>query len=248
MFSEKLKKRIQNPQFTGFFKEKEAKERMMRLAEGSAGELKKGNIVSLYLLVDEMDGVIADARFQVFGNPELIGAADTACELLLRKNYDQARRLSAELIDQFLRDKDGRNAFPKQSSFILNLVIDAIDEAARKCMDIPISDVYIAPPISHESGESTQYPNWNELSMEQKMDVIKEVVANEIQPYIELDAGGVEVLRLEGNQVHIAYSGSCTSCHSATGATLDAIQQLLRTKIYPDLVVVPDMSFLTHEN
>ncbi|HSX04708.1 MAG TPA: NifU family protein, partial [Rhabdochlamydiaceae bacterium] len=78
----------------------------------------------------------------------------------------------------------------------------------------------------------------------QKLSVIKEVVAKEIQPYIELDAGGVEVLKIENNQVHIAYSGSCTSCYSATGATLEAIQQLLRAKVYPELTVIPDMSFL----
>lgn len=244
MLSKKLKSRIENPKNPGFFKEEDAKARMMRLAVGRAGDLKKGNCVSLYLLVDEMDGVIADVKFQVFGEPALIGASDAACELLLRKNYDQARRLSAELIDGYLRDKEGQHAFPKEASFHLNLVIDAIDDAAQKCMDIPISNQYIAPPIAHEIMEGSEYPNWSGLSSEQKCAVISDIVAKEIQPYIELDAGGVEVLKVEGNEVHIAYSGSCTSCHSATGATLDAIQQLLRVKIYPELVVVPDMSFL----
>ena len=244
MMSKKLKSRIENPKNPGFFKEQDAKARAMRLAIGQAGDLKKGNIVSLYLLVDEIDGVIADAKFQVFGEPPLIGASDAACEILLRKNYNQARRVSAELIDKYLQDKEGEPAFPQKASLHLNLVIDAIDEAANKCMDIPISDNYMAPPLSYETMENAEYPNWNNLSAEQKCQVINEVVVKEILPYIELDAGGVEVQKVSGNEVHIAYSGSCTSCHSATGATLDAIQQLLRTKIYPDLVVVPDMSFL----
>lgn len=248
MLSKKLGERIDNPRFVGFFKENEAKEQMMRLAVGSAGSLKEGNRVSLYLLVDEMDGVIADAKFQLFGEPALIGALDAACELLLRKNYEQGKRLSAELIDQFLRDKEGRSAFSKDALPLLNLVLDAIDKAARECMDIPISDIYIAPPISSINQEGSQYPNWNELSSEQKKEVISDLVAKEIQPYIELDAGGVEVLKVESNEVHIAYSGSCTSCHSATGATLDAIQQMIRNKIYPDLVVIPDLSFLTQDH
>ncbi|HSX03982.1 MAG TPA: iron-sulfur cluster assembly scaffold protein, partial [Rhabdochlamydiaceae bacterium] len=212
LYSRKLRERIENPKNAGFFKEKEAKARLMRLAIGTAGEIKKGNQVALYLLVDEMDGVIADVKFQLFGDSALIGAADAACELLLRKNYDQARRLSAELIDKYLQDKEGRNAFPKEAAFHLNLVIDATQAAAQKCMDIPISDSYIAPPLSHEMLEGNEYPNWNGLSPDQKLSVIKEVVAKEIQPYIELDAGGVEVLKIENNQVHIAYSGSCTSC------------------------------------
>lgn len=244
MMSKKLISRIEDPKNPGFFKEREAKERMMRLVIGQAGDLKKGNIVSLYLLVDEMDGVIADVKFQVFGEPALIGASDAVCEILLRKNYNQARRISADLIDKYLQDREGQPAFPKEASFHLNLVIDAIDEAAQKCMDIPISDSYVAPPMAYETMEGTEYPNWNGLSAEQKYVVISDVVVKEILPYIELDEGGVEVLKIVGNEVHIGYSGSCTSCHSATGATLDAIQQLLRTKIYPDLAVVPDMSFL----
>ncbi|HSX12447.1 MAG TPA: NifU family protein [Rhabdochlamydiaceae bacterium] len=247
LYSRKLKERIENPKNGGFFLLEEAEARLMRLAVGKAGEIQKGNQVALYLLVDEMDGVIADAKFQVFGAPALMGAADAACELLLRKNYDQARRLSAELIDKFLQDKEGKSAFPQENGFHLNLVLEAIDDAARKCMDIPISDSYVAPPLAHENLESSQYPHWMQLSAEQKLVVLKEVVVKEIQPYIELDAGGVEVLKVEEHQVHIAYSGSCTSCYSATGATLDAIQQLLRAKVYPDLVVVPDLSFLKQE-
>jgi NifU-like protein len=244
LYSKKLKARIENPKNVGFFEEKEAKAKMMRLAIGKGGDLKSGNQVAFYLLVDEMDGVIADVKFQMMGDSALIGAADAAAELLLRKNYDQARRLSAELIDKYLQDKEGKEAFPKECFSYLNFVIDAIEEASQKCMDIPISDAYVAPPIHNELGEISQYPNWEGLSADQKLDVIKRVVATEIQPYIELDAGGVEVLRIEDNQVHIAYSGSCTSCHSATGATLDAIQQLLRAKVFPGLVIVPDMSFL----
>ncbi len=241
-YSKKLKKRIESPKNVGFFKKEEAKARLMRLAIGAAGT--ERNKIALYLLVDEMDGVIADAKFQVLGDSALIGAADAACELLLRKNYDQARRLSAQLIDKYLQDKEGSDAFPKEVASHLNLVIDAIEEAAQKCMDIPIADGYSAPPMANEHTESGQYPHWEKLSLEQKLTVLKEVVANEIQPYIELDAGGVEVLKVVNHEVHIAYSGSCTSCYSATGATLEAIQQLLRAKVCPDLVVVPDMSFL----
>ena len=65
-----------------------------------------------------------------------------------------------------------------------------------------------------------------------------------MRPYIALDAGGVEVLNLvDDHQVLIAYQGSCTSCYSAVGTTLSYIQQVLRNKVHPSLVVVPDIDF-----
>lgn len=232
---------IESPQSVGFFTEKEAKAKGMRFAQGTAGSVKQGALVTLYLLVDEQDGVIADAKFQSLGNTLLIAAADIVCELLLRKNYDQARRLSAQLIEK--KVEEGTLGFPKEAASLLNLVIDAVDEAVQVCMDIPIADGYIASPIESEAkGEAREYPGWQTLSTQNKLAVIKEVIQREVAPYVELDAGGVEVLDLKNErEVIIAYKGSCTSCYSATGSTLNAIQQLLRQHVHSDLVVIPEL-------
>lgn len=210
------------------FTDEEAKAKNMRLCEAKLSGL------TLSLLIDEEDGVVADAKCAVYGPYDLVAAANAACKLLLRKNYMQARRLTAELIE-----KEVGILAPNA----LNFVIDAIDEVTEECMDIPIEDVYIAPPDMGK-GERTVYPNWEKLSDAQKKAVLSEVVEKDIQPYVELDAGGVEVVKVVDNRVTIAYSGSCTSCHSATGATLDAIGNILRHKIYPDLMVMPDLSLL----
>ncbi len=227
----------------GYFTQEDARERMTRLAVGKAGDLTKAKCVHFYFLVDLSDGVIADAKYQVFGPPALIGAAESACELALRKNYEQARRFSADLIDKQLRDKDGEHAFPEESAWALNLVLEAIENAAEQCMDIPIADAYLAPPISPQEmdfSEKREYPGWRELSSVQKMAVLEEVIAQDIRPYIELDAGGVKVIDFIGErEVVISYQGACTSCYSATGATLNSIQEILRAKVFPDLVVTP---------
>ena len=68
----------------------------------------------------------------------------------------------------------------------------------------------------------------------------------EVQPYIELDAGGIEVPELKnGQEVVIAYQGACTTCPSSTGATLNAIQEILRARVHPSLTVKPDLSLLS---
>jgi len=241
-FSRKLTLRIESPRHSGNFVSEEVKARGMRLAIGREGEVHEGHALALYLLVDESDGVIADAKFEAFGPTALIGAAEVACELLIRKNYDQARRLSADLIDKQVRDKSDEDAFPNDVSVYLNLVLFAIEEATMQCMDIPLSDVYVATPVAVSYESNGGYPGWKELSQKQKIALIEEVIASDIRPYIELDAGGIQVINLvEDRELIIAYQGSCTTCHSATGSTLTAIQQILRAKISSDLFVTPDL-------
>lgn len=244
-YSKKLNAKIERPRCVGFFTKHQSEERSMRLAVGQEGAIKEGNLIVLYWLVDPDDGIIVDARFQVYGQSALIGAAEIACELMVGKNYDQARRISSELIDKQVRDRPEISAFPKETSPHLNLVLGAIDQAADLCMDIALPTNYIAPPAPMDIGEVLEggYPGWENLSKEKKLTLIEEIIARDVRPYIELDAGGIQVLDLiNGNEVLIVYQGSCTSCFSATGTTLSYIQQVLRGKVHPSLVVVPDLS------
>ena len=213
------------------FAEEDAKVKGMRVSNGAVEH--EGLSIEMSLLVDEEDGVIADVRVNPFGPTGLEKVAAAAAKLLIRKNYMQARRLSSELIEKELKGA------AKHSH--LNLMIDSVDAATESCFDIPIDDVYVAPP-EMESGERTVYPGWENLTDGQKKSVITEVMERDVVPYVELDDGGVEVTKVEDNRVTIVYSGNCTSCYSSTGATLDAIGNILRHKIYPDLMVVPDLS------
>ncbi len=243
-YSNLLTERILNPRNVGSFKENTGALQEMRVVTGHAqsGE----SHIHFSLVVDETDGVIADAKFKAFGESALIGAADAACEVLLRKNYDQARRLTADLIDRKLRDFTQIPAFPETAHSILNLVLAAIEEAAEKCTDIPLKDPSVTPPVPQSESAEGGHPNWHLFSPDEKLDHIKEVIREEIQPYIELDAGGIEVSSFNDEQeIVIAYQGACTTCPSATGATLDAIQQILRSRLHPSLVVKPDLSLLS---
>jgi NifU-like protein len=245
-YSKKLVQRIEQSRHGGYFTAEEAQERGMRLVVAKQGEPCEGHWIHLYLLVDESDGVIADAKFQVLGPSALIGAAEAACELLMRKNYDQALKLTADLIDRQVRDKVDMPAFPVESFAFLNFVLDAIEQAAVQCVDISLAEGDIPTPIDVKASSGEGYPGWKLLSRAQKIAVIEEVIATEIRPYIELDAGGVQILDLiDDRELVIAYQGACTSCYSATGATLHAIQEILKARIDPHLVVTPDASFLS---
>lgn len=243
-YSKKLVAKIDNPRCVGLFTFAEAEARDVRLVEGREGSLADGNEIRLYWLVDKEDGVIIDARFKMYGQSALIAAGEGACELLIGKNYDQASRLSADLIDRQLRDRADIPAFPREAYPHLNLVLGAIEIAAEQCQDIPIATSYTAPPVpvGTEEAPSAGYPGWIDLPLKKKIAVIEEVLDRDVRPYIALDAGGVHVINLlDDREVIISYSGSCTSCYSSVGTTLSYIQQTLRNKVHAGLTVIPDV-------
>lgn len=235
-YSKKMRDKLDRLLFAGFFTVKQAEEKGMRLVTGREGG------VCLYWLVDEADGIIADAKFQAFGSPGLLAAAEIASELVLRKNYDQASRISADLIDQHVRDQKEIPAFPPEAYRYLNQILSAIDRAVHQCIDIPYAaDDYATTPIAWDFEEIPGgIPGWAEMPQPQKLGILEKVIDQEIRPYVELDAGGVKIRELKENgEVHIAYEGACTTCHSSTGSTLSAIQHILKRRVHPNLTVVP---------
>lgn len=243
-YSKKLMHKMDHPRCAGFFLEDDALAREMKYVTGSEGSVEDGNIVRFYWLVDKEDGIVVDAKYQVFGQSALIGAAEVACELIVGKNYLQAQRLSADLIDKQVRDHSDTPSFPRETYPHLNLVLGAIEICAEQCSELPVAENYLKTPVPLDMADVVPggYPGWKELSIKQKLAVIEEVLDLDIRPYIALDAGGVTVLNLiDDRELIIKYQGSCTSCYSSVGTTLSYIQQILRAKVHPDLSVVPEM-------
>ncbi len=224
--NKKIREKIDRPRFMGTLKEKEG----MRLVVSE----ERG--MTLYWHVDETDGVIADARYQIFGPIALYAIGEIVSELAIRKNIAQASRITANLID-------GQYGFPKEAGSLINQAIFAIDSAVQQCSDIEcVTTDYDITPIEMDTGENPDgIPGWEEFSHEKKLHVIEEVINKEIRPYVELDEGGVRVVALKDNDLLISYQGSCTTCHSATGSTLTAIQQILRARVFPKISVIPQL-------
>lgn len=244
-YSKKLAMRIMRPRWSGSFTERDAAERGMRLVIGRDGEMASGNCLTIYWLVDPEDGVVADAKYQLFGQSALIGAAEAGCELVVGKHYARAHRISADAIDRHLRDQEDRPSSPPEIYPHLNLVVGAIEMAAEMCAELGLGhgEALVTPQELVERGkEGSGFAGWEELSKAEKLEWIRRVVAEEIQPYIAMDAGEVEVIDLKENEVILSYGGSCTSCSSSTGSTLSAIQQILRSHLHPSLTAIPDTS------
>ena len=101
-YSQKLAAKIDHPRNAGFLRKKMPMGLDMRLVEGKEGQIKDGNCICFYWLIDKDDGIIVDAKFQAYGQSALIGAAEAVCDLLVEKitirlaSYGRAHRQTSE--------------------------------------------------------------------------------------------------------------------------------------------------------
>jgi len=239
---------ILSPRHSGVFDADDTSYQNVRILKEAAGEPEGSGRVLLSLVVDVTDGIIIDAKFQAYGESILIGVADMICEDLIQKNYGQAKYLSVDFKSCVVGDI---HEFFERVFRYVDILLEAIRCASSRCVDIPLTKHHASTyqlPDRKEVSKEGGFPGWKDLTYEQKLDMIKQAVSEEIQPYVELDAGGVEILSLRNDrEVIIAYHGACATCPAATGSTLEAVQNVLRTRLSPELCVIPDPSFLFQE-
>ncbi len=75
------------------------------------------------------------------------------------------------------------------------------------------------------------------LTIVQKIALIEQVLEEEIRPFLALDGGDVELYGLEGDKVKVLLKGACDSCPSVIITLKMAIEQRLRDRVLPNLVV-----------
>ena len=117
MYSNEVLNRFKNPKFAGALRGANA--------IGKAGSDACGDIVKIYLLVDE-DGVISLAKFKAFGGVSTIVACDEACEILAGLSLEEALSLTSdEIFDQF------QGGVPQDKAYSTVVVEEAINNAVE---------------------------------------------------------------------------------------------------------------------
>lgn len=76
-----------------------------------------------------------------------------------------------------------------------------------------------------------------QLPNNEKESIIESLMDEIIRPALANDGGGLEVIKVEGNDVIIKYQGACGSCPSSTGGTLAAITRALKGYCDPNIEV-----------
>lgn len=69
------------------------------------------------------------------------------------------------------------------------------------------------------------------------MDEINAIIDETIRPALQGDGGDLQVVSYENNVLSIKYQGACGECPHAAMGTLQFIEQTLKEKVNPDIVV-----------
>lgn len=110
---------------------------------------------------------------------------------------------------------------------------------------VPIRDAPSAQERSEELiNEGAGHPDGtsfdeSKLSPEEqeKLSAIRQLLDEQVRPYLQGDGGDLHVLGLEDNVLKVHYQGACGSCPSSISGTLAGIEGLVR-QIDPELEVV----------
>ncbi|MCA8912963.1 MAG: Fe-S cluster assembly protein NifU [Planctomycetes bacterium] len=92
-YSDKVKEHFINPRNVGVLADASV--------VGEVGSMSSGQALKLYLKLNTEE-VIENASFQVFGSPSAIAASSALTEMLKGKHIDEAARITADDISQFL--------------------------------------------------------------------------------------------------------------------------------------------------
>ena len=92
-YSDKIKDHFINPRNVGVIQDASV--------VGEVGSMSSGQALKLYLKLDEAE-IIQQASFQVFGSPSAIAASSALTEMLKGKHIDEAARVTADDISEYL--------------------------------------------------------------------------------------------------------------------------------------------------
>jgi Fe-S cluster biogenesis protein NfuA len=71
-----------------------------------------------------------------------------------------------------------------------------------------------------------------------RIPMIRDILEDEVLPFLQGDGGGLEIKGLVDNQLLIRYQGACGTCPASTTGTLLAIENLVQMEVDPEIVVV----------
>jgi len=105
-------------------------------------------------------------------------------------------------------------------------------------------DAQPATPDARNVLEEVDVEDFPNLTNPKKKEVIDAMLDYAIRPALANDGGGITLLGVEGNVVHVHYQGACGSCPSSTTGTLQYIETFLKDTLWKDLKVETDNATL----
>lgn len=112
---------------------------------------------------------------------------------------------------------------------LLRAVAVPIREATREDASLGEAMMAGAGASSDEEGVGLDDP---------RIPLIREILEDQILPFLQNDGGGLEIKGLVDNRLLIRYQGACGTCPSSSMGTLMAIENLVQMEVDDQLEVV----------
>jgi NifU-like protein len=241
-FSKKFEEAAAKPKNRGAYYQEDGVEKGMALVESKYKDMK------LYWLVDTEEDRVYSAKFFAYGGKVSLAVGETLCSLVKGLTIEEACSLKGSDVENHLRDEPDVPSVPEAKMFAFGAVEELLkiirdDYSGAKALALATAEAKKQDKPKKSLAElSMAEQAWMGLSVEDQKAQVNLVLDDKIRPALMADGGNVEVLDVvDGEKIMIQYQGACGSCGSSLGATLSFMEQALRSEIYNELIVVPNM-------
>jgi len=241
-FSKKFEEVAAKPKNRGAYYLEDASEKGMALVEAKFKDMK------LYWLADTEEDRVYSAKFFAYGGKVSLAVGETLCSLVKGLTIEEACSLLGSDVENNLRDDPDMPSVPEAKMFAFGAVEELLkiirdDYPAAKALALASAAAKKQEKPQRSMAELTMAEQaWMGLSVDDQKTQINLVLDEKIRPALMADGGNVEILDVvDGEKIIIQYQGACGSCGSSLGATLSFMEQALRSEIYNELIVVPNM-------
>jgi len=239
--SQKVQDIAKSPKYRGAIFQIEADEKGLALVDVKEASLK------VYLMIDPDCDKILETRFFTYGGPVFTALADTFCKKIQMVTVDDACKITAESIEEELRDIPDVRAIAENAPEIAQMnkliakVLEEYPEKKATAIIIREKMERIKYRTQTAEGRAEADAEWNALTKIQKIEKIEEWLHKSVRGTLQGDGGDLEILDLtDDNHLQIRFQGACAGCGSAMGGTLFYIEDELRNNVYYNLVVDPE--------
>jgi NifU-like protein len=87
--------------------------------------------------------------------------------------------------------------------------------------------------------QGMQQKSTGRMTMLQKVDKIREVLASDVRPILAQDGGDCELVDVDGNDVYVTLKGHCKGCAFSNNTLYSVVERKLREKVSDQLNVKP---------
>ena len=169
------------------------------------------------------------------GSASFANIQDCQNNPLARAIFETAQSIKEVFISQncITVTRDGSENFDEFKNIIRSKILENIENS-----DMPQREIQEEiSEESHKLKEETPETEINKIEADSNNIDINSAIDELIRPALQKDGGDLEIIDYKENVLTISYQGACGICPYAATATLNAIQNILKEKFNPEIVV-----------